>query len=77
MRINLPATALVLLLQFDQNIVVHNIWFKPNCADALEVPETIQGNNSRLAKVYNLSPIGPKNLSKIGRTDALGKRWGS
>ena len=24
----------------------------------------------------NLFPIGPKNLSKIGRTEAFGKRWG-
>ena len=54
---------------------VHNIWFKSNCAYAPKVPKTIISLLIHNSISDNLSPIGPKNLSKIGRTEAFGKRW--
>ena len=82
-KANLPAAVLVSLFQFDQLFIVHNIWFKPNCADALEVPETNksilvhflvttsllwgQRTCQRLAEPRHLGRDGVRRASESGR----------
>ena len=41
-KTNPPATGLILLLQALQDLVVNYVWFKTNCADSCQVPETLQ-----------------------------------